>query len=197
MAFTQAALVGVFDSTIPTEAQDSFGFASLRAGVMFAPLVLPYLLLGPLAGKAVDTYGVKPATVIGLSYQAIALLLLRIPHAGGGGEIAKFCVFLTLAGVGMAVISPPSIVEASYVVEQYHRVNRDFFGEQGPYAQLFAVNSMFFFLGLTVGPLAAGALRDGVGYGNMNAVVAAFCVSVGFLSFFYMGGRPRMFRRRS
>lgn len=197
VALTQAVLLGVFDSTVPTEAQDSFGFDSLRAGILFAPLVLPYLVLGPLAGKVVDVYGVKPSTVLGLAYQAIPLTLLRVPHPGGGAEIAKFCIFLTMSGVGMAIISSPSIVEASYVVERYHGANKDFFGEQSPYAQLFAINTMFFFLGLTIGPLVAGALRDSVGYGNMNAVMAAFCILVSILSFFYMGGRPRMFRQKA
>lgn len=197
VAFTQAALLGVFDATIPTEAQELFGFDSLKAGVLFAPLVLPYLILGPLAGKAVDKYGVKPASVIGLGYIALPLVLLRIPHAGGTEEIVKFCVFIALCGLGMALISSTSIVEASAVVEKYHKTNKDFFGEVGPYAQLYAINSVFFCLGLTVGPLVAGALRDNIGYGNMNAVVAGLCIAVSILSFFYMGGKPKVLRIRA
>ena len=195
VAFTQAALLGVFDATIPTEAQDLFGFDSLKAGVMFAPLVLPYLLLGPLAGKFVDIYGVKPACILGFSFQAIPLILLRIPHAGGGGEIAKYCVCIALSGVGLAFISSPSIVEASHVIEKYHMANKDFFGEEGPYAQLYAINSVFFCFGLTVGPLTAGALRDSIGYGNMNAVIAGFCILISVVSFFFMGGKPRILKK--
>jgi MFS family permease len=195
VAFTQAALLGVFDATIPTEAQDLFGFDSLQAGVMFAPLVLPYLLLGPLAGKAVDKYGVKPACVIGFSFQAIPLMLLRVPHAGGGAEIAKFSIFIALSGLGMAVISSPSIVEASYVVEKYHKANPDFFSAEGPYAQLYAINSVFFCFGLTVGPLVAGWLRDSIGYGNMNACIAGFCILVSIVSFFFMGGKPKVLQK--
>lgn len=195
VAFTQAVLFGVFEATIPTEAQDLFGFDSLKAGVMFVPLVLPYLLLGPLAGKAVDKYGVKPACVIGFSFQAIPLTLLRIPHAGGGSEIAKFGVFVALGGLGMSAISSPSFVEASYVVEKYYKANKDFFGEEGPYAQLYAINSVFFCCGLTVGPLVAGWLRDNIGYGNMNAVIAGFCILVSIVNFFYIGGKPRILRK--
>jgi MFS family permease len=195
VAFTQATLLGVFDATIPTQAQDLFSFDSLQSGIMFVPLVLPYLLLGPLAGKAVDKYGVKPACVIGFSFEAIPLILLRIPHAGADAEIAKFSVFVALSGLGLAIISSPSIVESSYVVEKYHKANKGFFGEQGPYAQLYAINSMFFCLGLTVGPLVAGWLRDSIGYGNMNACIAGFCIMVSILSFFYMGGKPRILER--
>ncbi|KAG0647580.1 putative MFS-type transporter [Hyphodiscus hymeniophilus] len=195
VAFTQAALLGVFDATIPTEAQDLFGFDSLKAGVMFMPLVLPYLLLGPLAGKFVDRYGTKPACVVGFASQTIPLILLRIPHAGGGAEIAKFSVCVGLAGVGLALISSPSIVEASYVIEKYHKANKGFFGEEGPYAQLYAINSVCFCFGLTVGPLVAGALRDSIGYGNMNAVIAAWSFLISILSFFYMGGQPRILKK--
>lgn len=142
VAFTQATLLAVFDSTIPTQAQSLFDFDPLKAGLLFAPLVLPYLVLGPLFGKLVDKYGPRPAAVIGLGYLVPVLILLRIPQAGGTAEIVKFCVFVALCGVGLGLISSPSIVEASYVAEKYHKNNKDFFGEEGPYSQLYAINSM-------------------------------------------------------
>lgn len=196
VAFTQATLLAVFDATLPTEAQDLFGFDSLQAGLIFIPLVLPYLLLGPLCGKGVDKYGARLAAGIGLSYLVLPLVLLRIPHAGGTTEIAKFATFLALAGLGLALISAPSIVEASYVVEQYHRANKDLFGQEGPYAQLYAVNSVVFSLGLTLGPLISGGLRDRVGFGNMNLVVAGLCAVVGGLSFAFLGKIPRVVGKR-
>jgi MFS family permease len=188
VAFTQATLLAVFDSTIPTEAQDLFGFDSLKAGLLFMPLVLPYLVLGPLFGKGVDKYGPKLAASIGFAFLVLPLILLRIPHDGGNGEIAKFCVFLGMCGIGMAMISAPSIVEASFVVEQYYRANPEVFGDEGPYAQLYAINSMVFSAGLTLGPLVSGALRDAIGFGNMNAVVAGMCAVVSVLCYVFLGG---------
>lgn len=143
VAFTQASLLAVFDATLPTEAQELFGFDSLQAGLLFMPLVLPYLLLGPIAGKAVDKYGPKSAATLGMAYLVPMLVLLRIPHADGGTpEIVKFCVITALCGVGLGFISSPSIVEASYVMEQYHKANKNLFGNDGSYAQLYAINSM-------------------------------------------------------
>ena len=194
VAFTHATLVGVYDATIPTEAQDLFAVDPLKAGLMFAPLVVPYLLLGPIAGKLVDKYGVKYSAVIGFLYMGLPLLLLRIPHQGGKAEMIKYAGILFMNGLGLAFVSAPSIVEASHVVEKYHKANRDFFGEQGPYAQLYAINSIFFCLGLTVGPLAAGWLRTKLGYGNMNVVVAGLCLVVSFLSFVFLGGTPKILR---
>ena len=196
MALVQASLLALFDATIPTEAKDLLGFSSLEAGLLFVATDVPYLVLGPLAGWAVDRYGTKPAAVLGFTYLVPTLALLRLPAerwAGGGdraGTIVLFAALLALNGVGLAIISSPSLVEASDVVQRYDRANPGFFGPNGPYAQLYGFNSVFFNLGLTVGPLAAGALRDAVGYGNMNLVFAAATGVTAVLSFFIVGGRP-------
>lgn len=44
--------------------------------------------------------------------------------------------------------------------------------------------SQVFSLGLTAGPLIAASLKDAIGYGNMNAVVAGLCAVVAVLSYF-------------
>ncbi len=195
VAFMQATLLAVFDATIVIEAQELFGFDSLQAGLIFIPLILPSLAVGPLAGRAVDKYGSKPIATLGMAYLVLPLVLLRIPHAGGTAEIAKMSVFLAMSGVGISMVSAPSIVEASYVVEQYHKANEGFFGEQGPYGQLYAMSSIAFSAGLTFGPVIAGELRDRIGYGNMNAVVAGMCGVAAVLSWLYLGRIPKVVDR--
>ncbi|KAL5322852.1 hypothetical protein ACEPPN_010831 [Leptodophora sp. 'Broadleaf-Isolate-01'] len=195
VAFTHATLLAVFDATIVIESRDLFGFDSLRAGLLFVPLILPPLVIGPIAGRGVDKYGAKIFAALGLAYLALPLILLRIPHAGGTAEIVKMASFLGMCGLGLATISSPSIVEASYVVEQFHMANEDLFGETGPYGQLYAVSSMVFSAGLTCGPVISGALRDRVGYGNMNAIMGGFCVSVSVLSWMYLGRIPKTVKR--
>ncbi|KAL8664520.1 MAG: hypothetical protein Q9168_007888 [Polycauliona sp. 1 TL-2023] len=196
LAFNQATLLGTFDATIPTEAEELFGFDALKSGVLFIALVLPYLIMGPIAGWSVDRYGTKPAAVVGFGYLVPVLILLRLARPGGTPQIVIFCALLALCGLGMGVIGSPSIVEASYVVSQYDNANPEFFGEQGPYAQLYGINSMVFSLGLTVGPLVSGGLRDSIGYGNMNAVVAMLCLVTTVLSVVYVGGKPNFLRRK-
>jgi MFS family permease len=191
----QATLFAVFDATIPTEAHDLFFFDSLKIGLLFLPLALPYLVLSPIGGIVVDKFGVKPAATIGFAFLSVPLALLRLPHQGGTVEIAEFCVFVGLCGVGLAIVSAPSFVEASVVVELYHKHNPETFGEDGPYAQLYAINSIAQSLGLTLGPLVAGVLRVRIGYGNMNAVFAGMCLVVSGLCFVYLGGKPKMLRR--
>lgn len=195
LAFNQAALLAAFDATIPMEAEQLFGFDSLKSGLLFIPLVLPYLLLGPLAGWMVDRYGPKPAAVLGFGYLVPVSILLRLVRSGGTSQVVIFCVLLSLNGIGLAAIGSPSIVDASYVVQRYDRANPDFFGKLGPYAQLYGINSMFFNLGLTVGPLISGSLRERIGYGNMNLVIAMLCLVTSLLSFIFVGGKPRVMKR--
>ncbi|KAJ1325659.1 MFS transporter [Microdochium nivale] len=206
LAFVQASLLAVFDATIPTEAKDLLGFSSLQAGLLFIALDIPYLILGPIAGWAVDKYGTKPAAVLGFGYLVPALILLRIPASADTSSSSLstteaadkqratvlFATTLALNGVGLAVIGSPSIVEASAVVQRYDQANPGFFGPQGPYAQLYGFNSVFFCSGLAVGPLVAGVLRDRIGYGNMSACFAGLVGVTALLSVWFIGPRrPR------
>jgi MFS family permease len=196
LAFMQATILGTFDATVPTEAQSLFSFSSLSSGLLFIALDIPYLVFGPLAGWSVDKYGPKPAAVFGFGFLCPALILLRIPHADTGrGQVILFCALLSLCGVGMGVIGSPSIVEASNVVQKFDRANGEFFGKNGPYAQLYGLNSLVFSAGLTVGPILSGSLRDSIGYGNMNLVVALMSGVTAALSFVLVGGTPRVLRR--
>jgi hypothetical protein len=83
-------------------------------------------------------------------------------------------------------------VEAGAVVEKYYKANPEFFGEEGPYAQLYGLQSMVFSAGLALGPEIAGQLRLAINYGNMNAVLAGICSITAVLCFVYMGGKPRL-----
>lgn len=193
VAFIQAVLLGNFDATIPTTAQELFGFDSLKAGLLFLPLGAIDMVVGPISGWFVDKYGVKPGAVLGYTYLVPVLILLRLPHQGDKDQVFLYGGLLALCGVGLAFIGAPSLVEAGTVVQRYYEANPDFFGEQGPYAQLYGLNSMVFSLGLTVGPVLAGGLKQRLGYGNMNLVLAAISLATAVLCFLWLGGKPGFF----
>ncbi|CAD0108761.1 unnamed protein product [Aureobasidium uvarum] len=194
VAFVQALLLGAYDATIPTIGQEYFGFDSLKAGTLFLPLGIFDFLLGPVFGWVVDKYGTKVAAVGGYTFLVPCLVLLRLPHAGGKDQIILYAALLGLCGVGLAAIGAPSIVEAGNVVQKYYDVNPDFFGEQGPFASLYAMSSVAFCSGLAVGPELAGELKQAIGYGNMNIVLAVICAVTAALSLFLIGGKPKMLR---
>ncbi|KAF2083716.1 MFS general substrate transporter [Saccharata proteae CBS 121410] len=189
IGLVQAILLGAFDSTIPTAAETLFGFDSLRAGLLFLSLGIGDLLLGPVFGWLIDKYGARWITVGGFAWLVPCLASLRFVHAGGKHEVIVLCAILVLCGIGLAMINAPSLVEAGTVVERYHRANPELFGESGPYAQLYGMNSMIWCGGLTVGPLVAGALKERVGYGNMNAVLAGLCGVAVLVAWFFVGER--------
>lgn len=196
LSVVQAVLYGAFDATIPTVAEDYYRFDSLKSGLLFIALILPNMIMGPLAGWSVDRYGPKPAAVCGFGFLTPVIVLLRLAQPGGKVQIIIYCVVLALCGVGLGVIGSSSIVEASFVVQQYDRANPDYFGANGPYGQLFAINAMAFSLGLTIGPLISGSLRNALGYGDMNLAIAAFCLIAAALSFVYIGGKPAMLKAK-
>lgn len=196
VALVQALLLGNFDATVPTTAQELFGFDSLKAGLLFIPLGAFDLVIGPLAGWFVDKYGTKPAAVLGYSFLVPLLVLLRVPHEGGTDQVILYGALLALCGIGLAVIGAPSVVEAGSVVQKYYEANPEFFGEKGPYAQLYGLNSMVFSLGLAIGPALAGELKQQLGYGNMNIVLAAISFATAVLCFVWLGGKPRMLMTR-
>ncbi|KAK3112366.1 hypothetical protein LTR53_011431 [Teratosphaeriaceae sp. CCFEE 6253] len=197
VAFVQAVLLGNFDATVPTVAEDYFNAGSLKAGIFFLPLGVSDFILGPLFGYCVDRFGTKPVSVFSYTYLIPILVLLRLPHPGGKDQMILYGGLLGLCGVGLAGIGAPSIVEAGAIVQKYYEANPDFFGEQGPYAQLYGLNSMVFSAGLTLGPELAGELKQRLGYGNMNIVLAAICAVTAGLCFAFIGGRPKMLGRRT
>ncbi|KAF2723814.1 MFS general substrate transporter [Polychaeton citri CBS 116435] len=196
LAFVQAAILGGFDATIPIVSNKFFGFDSLQAGILFLPLGAFDLILGPAFGYLVDRFGTKPVAVVSYAYLVPILVLLRLPHEGGQGQIILYGAVLALCGIGLAGIGAPSLVESGAIVQKYFEANPEFFGENGPYAQLYGLGSMVFCAGLTVGPELAGMLTESIGYGNMNAVLATICAVTCVLSFFYIGGKPKIISRK-
>ena len=197
LALVQAILIGSLDGTIATQSKELFDFDSLKAGLLFLPLGFCDLIFGPIAGWAVDRYGTKIVATITFVLSIPVFVLLRLPHPGGTPQVALYGTLLGLTGISLSGTGAPSIVEAGAIVDKYHKANPKFFGEDGPYAMLYGLNSMMFNLGLTIGPEIAGHLREEIGYGNMNIVMAAICAVTAVLCFVYLGGKPKMLRKKS
>jgi MFS family permease len=188
----QAVLLGAFDATIPLVASSRYGFDSLTAGLLFSPLGGADFILGPVFGWCVDRWGTKPVSILGFTFLVPALVLLRLPEElatslDKGHQVALYACLLALNGMGLAIINSTSIVECGNVLEKYWKANERLFEGQAPYAQLYGINSMVWSAGLTVGPLVAGMLREKIGYGNMNAVLASICAITAVLALLFVG----------
>jgi hypothetical protein len=194
LSFTQAFLIGALDATVPTEVASLFGFSSLQVGLIFIPLMLPYLALGSTFGQTVDRHGPRGVTTISYIYLIPCQLLLGLPGRhiiGDSYKVALFCFVLAINGVGLSAVSSSAFVEAMEVVDNYDIANPDLFGKNGPYAQLFGFNSVYFFAGLGVGPVVGGALRARFGYDAMGAAFAVISFLTAVFSFFVLAPRTR------
>ena len=190
----QAFLFAAFDATIPTHAAALYGYDSLHSGLLFLPLGLLNIIVGPIAGWAVDRYGTKLPAVAGYAYLVPILALLRVPGAEPKSQqIALYCVLLGLCGVGLATIGSISIVECGSEIDKFYKRNPHgvFSEENGPYAQLYGINSMVFSAGLSLGPVVAGKLREAIGYGDMNAVLAGVSAFTSISCWIWLGRKPR------
>jgi MFS family permease len=194
LTFAQSSLLGIFSATIPMEAEELFHFSSARVGLLFIALFVPYLLLGSTAGKAVDFLGTRVVATTGYALLVPSLVMLGLPSyqlLPIAQNIILFCGVLALNGIFMVMGSSTSFVEASDVMECFEQANPEFFGDSGPFAQLYGFNALFMFSGLTVGPLVGGLLRSAFGFQVMLIVVAAFSGFMSLFSFLFIGGRQR------
>ncbi|KAL9637231.1 MAG: hypothetical protein Q9164_002317 [Protoblastenia rupestris] len=196
LSVVQGAILGIFDATVPTEAAALFHFSSSKAGLLFMALIVPYICLGPIAGRAVDKYGTKLVATTGYTFLIPSLAMLGLPSQNlitGDGNIVLFCIILAMNGAGLSAIGSPSFVEASDVASKYEAANPGFFGESGPYAQVFGFNSVFLFSGLTIGSLLGGALRVAFSYAVMGFVFSALSTITAILSYLIVG--PKISRQ--
>ncbi|KAK2616645.1 hypothetical protein QQS21_000468 [Conoideocrella luteorostrata] len=188
LTFVQAMLLGSFDATIPTVAQEYYGLSPLAAGLLFLPLGLSNLALGPVFGRCVDKFGTKLVLVFGYLYLVLCLSLLQLPQPGGLSKTLIYGTLLAFCGMGLASINSAPIVEASRIVDEYYDSDQKFYEYRKPYAQLYGLNNMAFSAGLTLGPELAGELKKLIGYGNMNVVLAVICLLAALLSWKCIGG---------
>jgi len=195
IAFVQNFTIAAFDSTIPIVSSDYYDFDAFGAGLLFLALGGPFFFFGPIAGYLTDKFGTKLPTVFGFTMLVPVLVCIRFVQPGGAKEVAVYATLLVLVGIGITSPGAASVVEAGTVVERYYKANLNFFGETGPYAQLYGVNSMVVSLGFTIGPLFAGGLKESIGYGNMNALLALLCGISAILSGLYIGEWSSIWRK--
>ena len=187
ITLVQATLLGTLDATVPTVAEEYYGFNSLQTGLLFIPILLPAVILGPIAGRITDRKGPKPVVVLGFGLLVPIFILLRMVQPGGHIRIMIYCIILTLCGTCLAATNPPALVEPVLVIEEYHKANPGLFGPNGPYGQISSTTGLVYNASTALGSILAGAMKDAVGYGNMNLVTAALSLITALLGFFYTG----------
>lgn len=151
------ALVGARSSILPQFVTDDLHLGSGWAYAAFLVIsVVSGALLLPV-GRIADTRGRRPVIIVGLLVGAAGFVLLPIlPFAAG---LIGATVLLGVAGAADSVA--PGAIMGDVVV-----------GRGGTVVAVFQMSGD---LGAVLGPIVAGWVADGAGYGATFAVSAAVC----------------------
>lgn len=164
----EGAIFSGLETVLPLQTQTVFGWSSQGGGLIFLPLTLP-AFLGPVVGWFCDKYGPRWPTVVGFLLLCPFLTLLRLVDHNTLRQKVLLCALLTLVGCCFTMTLDPLMAEVAYVVEQKAKDDPETYGSANQaYAQAFALFSMAFSVGNTVGPLIAGLVRDAAGWGTMS-----------------------------
>ncbi|KAJ5423224.1 Major facilitator superfamily domain general substrate transporter [Penicillium cf. griseofulvum] len=164
-----------FNATIPLHVQEAFGWGPSNTGFLFSCLVLPSLLVGPLAGWIRDRVGTRSPAAISFVLQAAVLVLLgiagneRIPWASAqnhGG--ALYIASIVAMGTFRPFVTGLGPIELTAAVKTYQERTPGIFGSEGGLARVFAMMEVAASIGMTIGPLVGGLLTELFGYDYMN-----------------------------
>jgi MFS transporter, DHA1 family, multidrug resistance protein len=153
------ALVGARSSILPQFVQDRLGLGS---GWVYAAFLVVSLVSGALLlpiGRIADSRGRRPVIIVGLIVGSAAFVLLpTVPVVAG---LMTAAVLLGVAGAADSVA--PGAIMGDVVA-----------GRGGTVVAVFQMSGD---LGAVLGPVVAGWVADGAGYGSSFAVCAVVCVA--------------------
>ncbi|KAG9229557.1 major facilitator superfamily domain-containing protein, partial [Amylocarpus encephaloides] len=169
----QGSLMTAFDSVVPLFVQDTFGWNSTGAGLIFLAVTIPSFI-SPFLGYLSDTYGPRWLTVFGFLFAIPFWILLRLVTHDTLSQKVLFCALLALIGVGLAFVLPPLMAEITYAVEAKERERPGRFGKTGAYASAYGLFIAAFATGTLIGPVWSGYVRDDAGWGTMSWTLGLF-----------------------
>ncbi|KAF2169394.1 hypothetical protein M409DRAFT_20614 [Zasmidium cellare ATCC 36951] len=172
----QSTLLTAFDSILPLFVRDTFGWNSTGAGLIFLPIVVA-TFTGPVIGRLSDKYGPRWLATSGFVVACPFLILLRLVDHNTLGQKVLLCALLALCGIGLTLALTPIMAEIAYAVEaKAARRPSGFFGENGAYAQAYALFNMAWAAGSMIGPLLAGLVNQSHGWPTATLILG--CVSI-------------------
>lgn len=80
-SFISGLLTAIFNATVPLHTRDAFHWGGVQAGLIFAALQAPRLVMSPLVGWLKDRVGTRMPTVCGFTTLAPFIWLLGVPRS--------------------------------------------------------------------------------------------------------------------
>ncbi|KAJ5128675.1 hypothetical protein N7476_007294 [Penicillium atrosanguineum] len=160
-----------FHATLPIHVQETFGWGSGKSGTLFAFLIMPTLLVSPLAGWLRDRFGVRYPAMASAAFQAVMFGLLGLAGTDllpwssaqtGGGTLYTGCILAI--GVARPFTTNVGPVELSAIVRGYQEKSPGIFGPEGGMSRVFSLDDVAASLGTVLGPIIGGFLKEYTGY---------------------------------
>ncbi|KAJ5123314.1 MFS transporter [Penicillium atrosanguineum] len=174
----QAAIRAAFNTTLPIYLRDTFNWGPSSVGITFFALQVPIVFLSPILGWTRDRVGVRYPTTAGWVLLCPLLCCLGIPGSGtfwasGNQRIEEAAFIICICGIGLVLpfVQGAGALHMRNVVGKMENETPNIFGPHGGRARCFALLSVSFNTGLTLGPAVAGWLFGNVGYCYMNIVL--------------------------
>ncbi|CAI7565852.1 unnamed protein product [Penicillium glandicola] len=164
-----------FHATLPLHVQETFGWGPGTTGFLFSCLLAPGLLIGPLAGWVRDRVGIRPPAVVALLLQAVLQGLLGIAGSNRfswasaenwGGTI--YIASIMAIGATRPFMTGIGPTELTVVVKSHQEKTPGIFGPKGGLSRVFSMMEVAASLGMTIGPIIGGYLKEMVGYDYMS-----------------------------
>lgn len=124
--------------------------------------------VSPIVGWLLDKYGVKWPVTAGLVVTMPTLICLRFVADDTVQHKMLLGFLLAILGAALTFCATPLMAEIGYVISAMDEQNPGIFGEKGVYGLGYGLFTMAFALGGVVGPLWAGYVHDGPGWGTMT-----------------------------
>ncbi|CAG8890978.1 unnamed protein product [Penicillium egyptiacum] len=185
-----------FHATLPLHVQETFGWGPGKTGFLFSCLIAPGLLIGPLAGWVRDRIGVRPPAVVALILQAVLQGLLGIAGSdrvswASAGKWGGAIYIASIMAIGatrpfMTGIGP---TELTVAVKSHQEKNSGIFGPTGGMSRVFSMMEVAASLGMTIGPIIGGYLKEMVGYDYMSWTWSVLYIILAVLVMSFLGSK--------
>ncbi|KAJ5781216.1 Major facilitator superfamily domain general substrate transporter [Penicillium paradoxum] len=193
VGITSMAVSSSFHATIPLHVEEAFGWGPSETGLIFGCLVFPILFISPIAGWVRDRVGVRIPATVSLVMQAVMLVLagvsgkIRFPgdthnHVGP----ALYIISLLGGSAFRPFTSTIGPAELSTIVREYQSRTPGIFGPQGGLSRVFSMVDVSASLGMTLGPMFGGILKETIGYTYMTLVFGIINLALAVPVFIYL-----------
>ncbi|TKA66566.1 hypothetical protein B0A49_07227 [Cryomyces minteri] len=150
---------------LPLFVKQVFGWNALKAGLSFIPLLVPCVLIDPIAGFLSDKHGSRLLAGGGFILTIPCLISLRFVTHDSPHQIGLLMGLLVLNGLALAFILPCLMADISRAVESQGRTDGTN-GSTGVYAQAYGLFACSQAVGMLLLPLFAAMLEERYGWSD-------------------------------